>query len=455
MPATMRPKSSTRTSARTPLRSATASTRNCSASTRSALRLLRRSSMRGHRAPGCATWAHFWPVPLEDADVVSRLSREGALGRGHAGGARLDLHRLAQRPRERLEAISTMWCRISPRVEHDVQVALRAARERLEEHRRELDVPGPDLGPAGQRHLPDEERPPREIERAGDARLVHRQRRPPVADDARLVAERLGDALPEDEPQVLGRVVAVDLHVARGPHGQVDQAVAGDLLDHVRQEGQRRVDRRAPGPVEIRASPRCSSPSSCATARPTVPWAKRVSRGGREQANDRGRRIRSWCIVVLDGRRRRARLPMRRPRPEPPERGRPPGERASARPLRPAIRRRRDALPGGRAGGRGVPGPRGTRAPPQARGDGRPQPGRPQGGRSLRRGRPHRGEHLRLDRRGAHRRRRPRARPRDVPRPAREAPDGRGPRHRPARAAHARRRGSDRDDDAPRECSRR
>ena len=46
-------------------------------------------------------------------------------------------------------------------------------------------------------------------------------------------------------------MVAVDLDVARGAHREVDEAVARDLLDHVRQEGQGRVDLGATGPVEV------------------------------------------------------------------------------------------------------------------------------------------------------------------------------------------------------------
>src|SRR5580658_10169269 len=211
MPAMMCPSSSTRTSAGTPLRSATVSTRYCSASTRSELRLERRSYMRlivRHVA-------RSGPVLGDSVD-------ERPLGRRHARDARLDLDRFAQRAGQGLEADLDDVVQDLAAVHDHVQVALRPAGERLEEHRCQLHVPRPDLRPGGQRHFPDEVRAAREIERARGPRLVHRQRGRAVAKDARLVAERLGNALPDHQAQVLGRVVTVDLDVARGPHRQVD-----------------------------------------------------------------------------------------------------------------------------------------------------------------------------------------------------------------------------------------
>ena len=313
-----------------------------------------------------------------------------------------------------LKLISTMWWRISPRVQRDVQVALGAAREGLEEDRRELHVPRADLGAARQRHLPHEVRPARQIERAGDAGLVHRQRRPPVAHEAGLVAERLRDALADDQAQVFGRVVAVDLDVARGAHRQVDEAVPRDLLDHVRQERQRRVDLRAARPVEIE---RHLDARLLRLAR----QRRRPSHGGQYRARapnrptDRGSGLGSWCIV---GRMDDA-------------------DRAAADAAAPAARR--------------TWAPRSARASSAATGGGsRParrssRRGRPRAeaflvhegrvrllkrvamtdrslavlkrGRPLRRGGAARGHDLRLDGRRADRRRRPGARPRDLPRP--------------------------------------
>jgi hypothetical protein len=57
-----------------------------------------------------------------------------------------------------------------------------------------------------------------------------------VARDALLVADRLRHRLAERDADVLDRVVAVDVQVARGLDLEVDQPVAGDLVEHVVEE---------------------------------------------------------------------------------------------------------------------------------------------------------------------------------------------------------------------------
>ena len=54
-----------------------------------------------------------------------------------------------------------------------------------------------------------------------------------VAADALLVAHGLVDRLAQRDAHVLDGVVAVDVQVALGLDVQVDQAMAGDLVEHV------------------------------------------------------------------------------------------------------------------------------------------------------------------------------------------------------------------------------
>src|SRR6185295_9448324 len=98
---------------------------------------------------------------------------------------------------------------------------------------------------------PDEERAAPEVEGAGGAGLVHREGRGAVAGDPGAVAEGLGDRLPEADPEVLGRVMAVDLDVAGGPHLQVEEAVPADLVEHVPEEGEGDRDVGRPAYVEV------------------------------------------------------------------------------------------------------------------------------------------------------------------------------------------------------------
>jgi len=132
-----------------------------------------------------------------------------------------------------------------------MQIALRSAGECFEEHGGKLDVPRSQFGTPWQRHFPDEVRPARQIERAGGARFVHGQGGPTITNEPRLFADGSGDRLSDDESQIFGCVVAVDLDVARRPHCKVDEAVASDLIDHVAQKRQRGVDLSATGSVQI------------------------------------------------------------------------------------------------------------------------------------------------------------------------------------------------------------
>ena len=73
-----------------------------------------------------------------------------------------------------------------------------------------------------------------------DQRLVERVHAAGEATDAGLVAERLLERLPEDDADVLDGVVAVDVEVAGGLHGEVEAAVAAELVEHVVEERQAR-----------------------------------------------------------------------------------------------------------------------------------------------------------------------------------------------------------------------
>ena len=81
--------------------------------------------------------------------------------------------------------------------------------------------------------------------------LVHRDRRVAVAGDAALVAERLGEGLPERDGDVLDGVVRVDVQVAVGLDGEVDAAVLGQRGEHVVVEAHAGADRAGPGAVVV------------------------------------------------------------------------------------------------------------------------------------------------------------------------------------------------------------
>ena len=58
-----------------------------------------------------------------------------------------------------------------------------------------------------------------------------------IAAQALLVAERLGNGLAERDADVFHGVVGIDVQVALGFDFEVDRTVAGDLVEHVVEEG--------------------------------------------------------------------------------------------------------------------------------------------------------------------------------------------------------------------------
>ena len=107
--------------------------------------------------------------------------------------------------------------------------------EGLEELAHELRIEGPDA--FGREFGPeDQKRPPRHVDCDPGQRLVHRQKAVGVAGQAHLVAERLGERLPERDADVLDRVMVVDVSVAQGAHRNVDQRMARELVEHMVEE---------------------------------------------------------------------------------------------------------------------------------------------------------------------------------------------------------------------------
>ena len=94
-------------------------------------------------------------------------------------------------------------------------------------------------------------RPARHVDGDAGQRLVHGQVGAGVAGDALLVAQRLGHRLAQHDAAILRRVVEVDVQVALGLQRDVDQGVAGELLQHVVEEADARGDVVGAGAVEV------------------------------------------------------------------------------------------------------------------------------------------------------------------------------------------------------------
>ncbi len=98
-----------------------------------------------------------------------------------------------------------------------------------------------------------EKRPPRHVERDAGQRLVHRQEAVGVAGQTLLVAERHGEGLPQGNADVLDRVVVVNMSVALGADGEINQGMARELVEHMVEEPDPGRNVGNARPVEIEA----------------------------------------------------------------------------------------------------------------------------------------------------------------------------------------------------------
>src|SRR5919197_4155596 len=164
-----------------------------------------------------------------------RIGSEGPLGREHTDDARVALRGGVERASQRLEYRLDDVVRVPARGHADVEVHARLVGEREEEVVDQLDVEGADLRLLDA-DVVDEEGSPREVDHRRHQRLVERHASLAEAADAGLLAGALTQRLAEGEPDVLDRVVVVDLQVARRAEGQVEEAVLREQLEHVVQK---------------------------------------------------------------------------------------------------------------------------------------------------------------------------------------------------------------------------
>ena len=96
----------------------------------------------------------------------------------------------------------------------------------------------------GEIHLPHQIRPSAEVQRGAHQGVVHRQQAGAIAADSALVSQRLHQRLAERNAGILDRVVVVDMGVALGLDGEVDQRMPRQLVQHM-------VEEPDPGPVVV------------------------------------------------------------------------------------------------------------------------------------------------------------------------------------------------------------
>src|SRR5271157_5189973 len=167
------------------------------------------------------------------ATLIAWPALKRALGRRHALRlTRVDRNRAAKRPGDALEARFGDMMAVQAVERLDVQREAGIAGQGLEELAHELGVERADcLG--REFGLEDEERPARYVQRDAGQGLVHRQKAVGVAGQAAFVAERFGERLADGDADVLDGVVIVDVAVALGANGEVDEGMTRKLIEHV------------------------------------------------------------------------------------------------------------------------------------------------------------------------------------------------------------------------------
>jgi hypothetical protein len=123
-------------------------------------------------------------------------------------------------------------------------------RQRAEELGREEDVVVAEHLPLGDIHVVGEIRPAGHVDHRPHQRLVERDQGVGVAADARTVAQRLRDGLPEGDPGVLHRMVAVHVKIAAALDGEIQQRVPREGFEHVVEEADTRAHLRLAPAVE-------------------------------------------------------------------------------------------------------------------------------------------------------------------------------------------------------------
>ena len=76
-----------------------------------------------------------------------------------------------------------------------------------------------------------------------------------VTADALLVADRLIEGHAQRDADVLDRVVRIDMQIALGLDVQVDQAMPGNLVEHVVQKRHTRLECRPARAVQVHPDP--------------------------------------------------------------------------------------------------------------------------------------------------------------------------------------------------------
>src|SRR5271154_5255864 len=185
------------------------------------------------------------------ATLITWPTLKRALGRRRPAALTwIDRDRVAKRPGDALETGFGDMMAIDAIERLDVQRESRIAGEGLEELAHQRGVESAD--PLGRELRPeDEERPARHVECDARQGFIHRQQAVCIAGQAALVAERFGQRLAQGDADVLNRMMVVDVAIALGPDGEVDEGMTRQLVEHMIEKTDPGRDVGDARPIEI------------------------------------------------------------------------------------------------------------------------------------------------------------------------------------------------------------
>lgn len=132
----------------------------------------------------------------------------------------------------------------------DVEVHAGLGGEGAPEFFEELEVEVFDVG-GGVVDLVDEEGAAAEVEGDAGEGFVHGEEAVAVAADAFAVAEGFVEGFAEDDADILDGVVVIDVEIAGGVDGEIEEGVFGEEFEHVVEEADAGVDVGGAGAVEV------------------------------------------------------------------------------------------------------------------------------------------------------------------------------------------------------------
>ena len=157
---------------------------------------------------------------------------------------------MPQRAGKRLEASLGNMVRVGPGPLRHMQSNQGVGGESAEKLLEQLGIHLADPG-LGEGHGPGEKRTAGNVDGSLGQSLVHRHHSMAETSNAALVAKRLGHGAAEDNADILGGVVEIDVEVTLGANRQIEQRMTGERRQHVVEKTDASVDVGTAGAIEI------------------------------------------------------------------------------------------------------------------------------------------------------------------------------------------------------------